>query len=226
MPPRGTKRVDTFRPFSGKACQHLAFDPAQEQFPILRWLDPPHFQSRDRELLPVLQRSEFKITREAQAAVSSAEREVALTLFQVGMKELWLGYAVQVAESQDPDAASMTVALVTAVLDAAARAVDVAKPKNEEPRPFQVNGRIKCLGTAPGGTSHPSGHSAMSYAAATILGELCPERAEEFLRAARNVALSRVICGHHFAGDVAAGARLGISLAQAYYRTGRKLTGR
>lgn len=58
-------------------------------------------------------------------------------------------------------------------------------------------------------SSYPSGHASTSFAAASILGSLMPDRVAEFQRLAESVAYSRVISGHHYPSDVAAGAYVG-----------------
>ena len=54
----------------------------------------------------------------------------------------------------------------------------------------------------------------MAYACATLMSALWPERSQEFEAAAANVSRSRIYLGIHYAGDVSAGARLGVQVAQ------------
>lgn len=56
--------------------------------------------------------------------------------------------------------------------------------------------------------SYPSGHSMAGWSWALILSELQPDRASDLMAAGREIGQSRVICGVHFASDVAAGREL------------------
>jgi acid phosphatase (class A) len=60
-----------------------------------------------------------------------------------------------------------------------------------------------------GDYTYPSGHSSGSEVQALILGVLFPDRAEELLKRARQVADGRVIAGVHYASDTEAGENLG-----------------
>jgi acid phosphatase (class A) len=57
--------------------------------------------------------------------------------------------------------------------------------------------------------SYPSGHASGSQLQARILGLLFPDRADDLLKRARQVADSRVIAGVHYASDTEAGENLG-----------------
>jgi len=57
--------------------------------------------------------------------------------------------------------------------------------------------------------SYPSGHSSGSQVQALILGVLFPDRAEDLLKRARQVADGRVVAGVHYASDTEAGEHLG-----------------
>ena len=53
--------------------------------------------------------------------------------------------------------------------------------------------------------SFPSGHATYGWMYALVLCTVAPERTEAILEQARQFALSRVICGHHWKSDVDAG---------------------
>lgn len=56
--------------------------------------------------------------------------------------------------------------------------------------------------------SYPSGHSVAAWMFAFALSTIAPERTEMLLACAREFALDRVICGHHWKSDIDAGMML------------------
>ena len=56
--------------------------------------------------------------------------------------------------------------------------------------------------------SYPSGHSSRGWIYAFVLSTVAPEFAEELFARAREYALNRVICGHHWKSDVDASLML------------------
>lgn len=73
------------------------------------------------------------------------------------------------------------------------------------PRPTQMDPRIKTLTGVPNFPSYVSGHSMFSFAASTILGHILPERADAYNAMAQEAANSRVYAGIHYAIDCTAG---------------------
>jgi len=63
--------------------------------------------------------------------------------------------------------------------------------------------------------SFPSGHTAVSFALATVVGHKYPEYREEALALAAVVGLTRILLGRHWTSDVMAGAALGVFLGDA-----------
>ncbi|HWB90733.1 MAG TPA: phosphatase PAP2 family protein [Puia sp.] len=77
------------------------------------------------------------------------------------------------------------------------------------PRPTQMDARIKTLTGIPNFPSYVSGHSMFSYAAAAILGHLVPSRATAYNSMAGEAANSRVYAGIHYVVDCTTGATVG-----------------
>jgi undecaprenyl-diphosphatase len=85
----------------------------------------------------------------------------------------------------------------------------------ERPRPFIRYAEPKVLVPIPHDPSFPSGHSATSFAAATMLSFSFPGLAPVLLLLAAAVAYSRVYVGVHYPIDVICGAALGVLVATA-----------
>ena len=77
------------------------------------------------------------------------------------------------------------------------------------PRPTQMDSRIKTLTGIPNFPSYVSGHSMFSAAAATILGHLIPSRAGAYMSMAQEAANSRVLGGIHYSIDCTTGFTVG-----------------
>ncbi|MBZ5857951.1 phosphatase PAP2 family protein [Flavihumibacter profundi] len=69
------------------------------------------------------------------------------------------------------------------------------------PRPTQLDPRIKTLTGIPNFPSYISGHSTFSGAAATILGHIIPSRAGAYMDMANEASMSRVYGGIHYRSD-------------------------
>lgn len=57
--------------------------------------------------------------------------------------------------------------------------------------------------------SYPSGHSLFARVFADVLGDIAPERKDEFIKTADQIALNRVIGGVHYPTDIEAGKLFG-----------------
>ena len=90
------------------------------------------------------------------------------------------------------------------------------------PRPTQLDPRIKTLTGIPNFPAYISGHSTFSAAAATILGHIIPEKANEYEAMAKEASLSRMYGGIHFRSDCEVGLVVGENVGN--YAIQRALT--
>ncbi|MGZ8551096.1 MAG: phosphatase PAP2 family protein [Chitinophagaceae bacterium] len=90
------------------------------------------------------------------------------------------------------------------------------------PRPSQLDPRIKTLTGMPNFPSYISGHSTFSGAAATILGHIIPERKTAYEAMANEAALSRLFGGIHYRADCEVGLTVGKNVGN--YAVQRALT--
>lgn len=121
----------------------------------------------------------------------------------------------ELAQQVEGDPATIQ-AVLGAALSAASVQGGVGKRQWMRPRPFQVDPTIQVIGRTPKhvDSSYPSIHSARAYAAARALSVMDPSVTDAAYALAREVALSRIYAGVHFATDSVAGARLGTYLAE------------
>jgi membrane-associated phospholipid phosphatase len=90
------------------------------------------------------------------------------------------------------------------------------------PRPSQLDPRIKTTTGMPNFPAYISGHSTFSAAAATILGHIIPERKAAYDAMAMEAALSRLYGGIHYRSDCEAGLSVGKNVGA--YAVQRALT--
>jgi undecaprenyl-diphosphatase len=110
-----------------------------------------------------------------------------------------------------------SVATADLVAFALKRAIDVDRPPVLYASP-------KALVRVPQDASFPSGHSATSFAAATVIAAFAPRLAIPAFVLAGAIAFSRVYNGVHWPIDVIAGAALGVLVATALLRLVRGRT--
>ena len=77
------------------------------------------------------------------------------------------------------------------------------------PRPTQMDARIKTLTGIPNFPAYISGHSTFSAAAATILGHIIPARKPAYDAMATEASLSRMYGGIHYRADCETGLQVG-----------------
>ena len=110
--------------------------------------------------------------------------------------------------------------------------VRAAKLRFARSRPYVIESRLKpCTGDLADHQSYPSGHSSYGYVAALVLADMVPERRQALLARADEFAHQRMVCGVHFASDVAAGRVAAEWLVAAFakndgYRSGERAAAR
>lgn len=128
----------------------------------------------------------------------------------------WVAASAWLAASGDRRGARAGLAATGSMLAAVALSQGLIKNVLGRRRPFvsALFGQLSVV-VGPKGSdfSFPSGHTAGSFAAATSLSLFYPRQAPMLFTAASAVGLSRVYLGHHFPGDVVAGAAIGGALA-------------
>jgi len=87
------------------------------------------------------------------------------------------------------------------------------KPIIQRERPFVHGLQIPVLGIRAADFSFPSGHAAISFAAAFALSRLVPRARVVWWALAVAIAFSRIYVGVHYPLDVVAGALIGVACA-------------
>lgn len=106
-----------------------------------------------------------------------------------------------------------TARLLRDSFDDITRIVLRQKQKFDRVRPSFLDSEIDPVIAVPGHPAYPSGHSTQAHFVAYVLGELMPNRKEEFIAQAEAIAKNREIAGLHYPSDSAAG----VSLAQQFF---------
>ncbi len=125
---------------------------------------------------------------------------------------IWIAIAALMA-SWVPRLRAPAWQVVLAVFLAQAIVDWTVKPIIARPRPFVADTRARVVGYHPETYSFPSGHTATSFAAATVLAFAVTRRRAVFTWAlASAIAVSRIYIGVHYPLDVAVGALFGVAL--------------
>ncbi len=82
------------------------------------------------------------------------------------------------------------------------------------PRPSQVNSKIKTLTGLPNFPAYTSGHSTFSGAAATLLSHVNPGRAADYMSMADEASKSRLYGAIHYRSDIEVGMTMGKVIGQ------------
>lgn len=97
------------------------------------------------------------------------------------------------------------------MMDAAVACWD-AKYHYFNPRPSQIDSRIKTVTGLPNFPAYTSGHSTFSGAAATILGHIVKSKATQYDAMAKEASLSRLYGAIHYRSDCEKGLETGIAI--------------
>ncbi|MCB0880020.1 MAG: phosphatase PAP2 family protein [Thermoleophilia bacterium] len=186
---------------------HIALPGTTHRGTRLNRLGDPHAPESPGHL------RDIAITRELLAQRSEAGDAWARAMDRHGATAVWRELAVHVAGHEQ--AAVQT--LVGAALAAASTQAGIGKRRWQRQRPYQLDPSIDVVGRTPrpGDSSYPSAHAARAFAAARVIARLDPTLEPQAWQLAREVAISRIYAGVHFASDVIAGARLGIAAAES-----------
>ncbi|WP_368466090.1 phosphatase PAP2 family protein [Hoeflea sp. TYP-13] len=95
---------------------------------------------------------------------------------------------------------------------------DALKGVYDEPRPFQIDDRVRPVGDARPVAAYPSGHSIRATVYGTLLSGIFPEHEADLMELANQVGYGRVIAGAHYPVDVTAGQKLGAAYADIVAR--------
>lgn len=110
-----------------------------------------------------------------------------------------------VAGEQETAGEALAAAVYSGLLTTGLKwAVGRGRPDSNAPN------SVHYLGGRPGSDSFPSGHTAEAFALARVLARRYPKQRYLFYAAAGAVGLSRIYLDRHWAGDVAAGALIGV----------------
>ena len=157
--------------------------------------------------------------KEVQAAVASRD-EAALqqiAYWDSGAPSYrWIEIAFaqnRATPSSGPRIVRMMSMLNVAIYDAMVAAWD-AKYTYNRARPAALSPGLSVLAQQTNSPSYPSEHAVAAGAAATILGYVYPDLAQDFQAKAEAAATSRVMAGANFPSDVVAGLALGKAVAE------------
>lgn len=127
---------------------------------------------------------------------------------------VWIAIALVLALRWRRPSLFLTVAIGDAADDLLA---ELGKVIVRRHRPFEHQ-----LGPPTSSWSFPSGHSATSFACATVLSAFAPRWRVPFFLLATLIALSRLYNGVHYPTDVVAGALLGVLTALLLLEAARR----
>lgn len=82
------------------------------------------------------------------------------------------------------------------------------------PRPSQIDPKVKTYTGVPNFPAYISGHATFSGSAAAILAHIVPERAEDYYAMAEEASMSRFYGGIHFRSDCEVGLQVGINVGR------------
>ena len=136
---------------------------------------------------------------------------------------VWLLLAVGLAVVWRRASLLIAVALADVAADSLAGALKAATQVERPPLRYV---HPKALVSLPSGSSFPSGHTATSFACATVLSFFVPRAAPAFYLLALAIGFSRIYVGVHWPLDVLGGAVLGLAVGLAVTALLRRGAGR
>jgi acid phosphatase (class A) len=174
---------------------------APDVFAAERYLPPPPGAERTRLEMLELRDIMVRSTAEQRAAATKDAKDETADMFDAA-----LGFKMATLPR--------TFQLLTLVGDEEEDDTKAAKAYFHRDRPYSTDPSIKtCTPAKPAANSYPSGHTTRTYAMATVLGALMPEKSQLILARAQDYAENRLICGMHYRSDLAAGQQFGTLLA-------------
>ena len=136
---------------------------------------------------------------------------------------VWLLLAVGLAVVWRRASLLIAVALADVAADSLAGALKAATQVERPPLRYV---HPKALVSLPSGSSFPSGHTATSFACATVLSFFVPRAAPAFYLLALAIGFSRIYVGVHWPLDVLGGIVLGVAVGLAVTALLRRGAGR
>lgn len=161
---------------------------------------PPAGQLFEREL---------NVMRHVAANRDPMSDQWATYMNERGDKEMWFDVAKQYRQVAGFTRGWLGTGLMAVAMGVTSMQSNAVKKFYNRPRPYQYDPAIAPYGNLPKDGAYPSGHTSSAAAAATVMGALWPQRANEFQELARQVGYARVYSGMHYPSDVIVGARLG-----------------
>lgn len=115
----------------------------------------------------------------------------------------------------------VTAALIAHVFQDGELAVLAAKAVIDRPRPYTLKPDLATFGHRSASASYPSGHATFGYLAATVLGQLVPDKRRALFAFAASYGANRMIAGTHFPSDLEAGKIAAAVIAETLFKDPR-----
>ena len=156
---------------------------------------------------------EIQIIKDSIARLSQREKDLAVK----DAKILNVSIFADVIPGFDIEKLPITKELFDKVNYNRTQAKDLAKDYFTVKRPYQTDPSIiPCQEPVKSDLdrAYPSGHTTFGYAAAVVLANLIPEKANAIMDRARLYGNNRIYCGAHYPSDVAAGEVIGVMVGK------------